>query len=1175
MAHRKKISRALQAALADIGVRIPVVKLERVDKLLTPFQKSALQVLSEKIKNKGLEKERKASSTKNTSRNLETSFLKLRETKKVVKREGQNRNKRENNQGSSLIKKQVKNTLDSRSREMFPEISGKDISPAEPPKKQHKLHEGTIQNKQVINEKISPSRKNLSQQTCTEVMCDSTPSPSFSVNAGSDPAPNSNPSQTYLGNTACATGFMQLRKESAQKDASAGSWENGRSTLNSLSFSNTNVSGVQTSTYSTNAGSVLNAGMVLGNIGTPVNSNPFSVNIRPSFAGQGPSATTLAYAGNNGQRLNPIYSDISRPIINALPCPRGPILNSPSFPGNTGPGINIVTYPSNNSGMNPTPFSGNSVQGIHSMPYAGYSNIPVCTGNNVTGMNSQTYSGNVRAALNPNYPGNNAQGMNSMAYSGNIRPVYYASNVSGVASQPYSGNAPNSSAYSGNSATTYNNSPGINSLSYTVNTASGLTPQPHSGNSGLGMNTVSYPSNNAVAKLSTVNYCAPKGTDLNTLSYPGNNTVNMNTSAYSGTSNSGTSLVFAGSSMTSPDYSANTSAASYSGNNVVPANQASSSFPGNVIGQQYEVLQNYCENGSTGINTTSCPDTAWSNDYITLNNISTNGYQVAGCSLDFSFMYSCQICGTIMPMVNDMIKHWRIHNGVESLTCTSCYVSFTDVLFLQAHWKAIHMGGICTDPGVILRSDQKVSSDFTCEACGFAFSQFASLEQHVISTHVNNTQQQRDNVSWKGTMYGIDNTQQNHVINNKSLQNIPLTSDHSMTNALMGTSGQEQSMIEHQNVLDEGIMGNKLGSISETEEALDSKVKIEVVDNRIEDKMSPSSDDSSSSETEKPFKCKVCDSFASSLEEILEHWRIHIGADTSTCSMCKKTFSDLPFLQAHWRRSHMNAFQISSLVTRNSLLPDDSSSLTCDACGYAFPDFPELEQHMMSSHVFSGHPQVPLRSRNSADNIQKFSLTQLQNVSTSRTISNKSEIMNHCKKKDAPSELVRKVVNDKIEIKKKDEQSDAKREEMRRKVNRSAFIKSTVSSDGCLVCGEIPSDMIKHLVTHTGLSTLECCLCGKDFVDVPFLQAHWRATHMNGEVRHTNHGIYVGNYKENVSYTGKFLCETCGCYVPQFSALEKHIVLTHTIIEPPYVCKCGHRFSSEDELKRHISTCSW
>jgi hypothetical protein len=74
--------------------------------------------------------------------------------------------------------------------------------------------------------------------------------------------------------------------------------------------------------------------------------------------------------------------------------------------------------------------------------------------------------------------------------------------------------------------------------------------------------------------------------------------------------------------------------------------------------------------------------------------------------------------------------------------------------------------------------------------------------------------------------------------------------------------------------------------------------------------------------------------------------------------------------------------------------------------------------------------------------------------------------------------------------------------------------------------------------------------------------------------------VFVVRYELNLYMLGKCfdkekLCETCGCYMSQFSALEKHIILTHTVVRPPYECKCDNVFPSEAELKRHILTCSW
>ncbi|KAJ9595064.1 hypothetical protein L9F63_013629 [Diploptera punctata] len=1041
MANRRKES-IIFTALADLS-RVPIVRLERVDRLCSYLQKSTLKV---HLRKETFPENSECESNENPPSKQESSFT---------------------------------------TKQMFPENHNKDTLTLEPPKKQYKLQKHSDQ---TSNEKLL-NKSNILPEISKEAMCDkiSPPMEKFSMK-DSNSSTNNQP-QTYSGSNSCDV-FIR----SNQKETTSTSWENTRTALNSLHYSGNTVSGVQVPEYSGNT--------------APRHSMSMDQNRFPYSGHNGPG---MSAPTDNSFKLNPsAYNDVSRSMSNPISYSRNTALNPQTFQGNNNSDVNLITYPSNSPNLNSPSYSGSN---MHSLTYSGYN---MSTGSNVPVINSQTYATN-RTGMNPNYSSSSAHVMNSSVYSGNGRStalpsVYYGNNMSSMPLQAYSENsstAVNSSVYSGNSGQTYS---GNNSLAFSVSSGAQNYPT----NSGMSMNVMDYINTSRGVKLITGDYCGNKDSKLNAHTYSVNSTSGYSASGVRST-------------MT---YSGNSAAAA-----TTTSSQTCSSFPANLIAQQYEVLQNYCDNSTPAINSADCQDSTWSNDYVTLNNLSTNGYQLDNCSLDFSnYMFSCQVCGSMLVLANDMIKHWRIHNGVDSLTCTACYVSFTDVLFLQAHWKAIHMGGICTDPGVILRPDDKVISELVCEVCGFIFSQFNSLEQHMFTAHINIQQ-------WKY----VASTQHNH----KALQNIPGTNDHSMTNSTVlennsvGTR-QDTSIMEHQNILDESMMENKMDNIVESDVVLlEPKVKIEIFENS-DDKSDNSSDVSgSSNEQDKPFKCRVCDISSSSLEELLEHWKIHIGADTMTCSMCKKTFTDLPFLQAHWRRSHMNAFQISSLVTRNSLLPDDSSSLPCDACGYAFPDFSELEQHMISSHVFSGPPQVPLRTRE------------------------------FCRQYTETSGDVKRGICDRTEVKKSDEINISKREEIRRKVNSSNFVKKTVSSDGCLVCGEIPNDMIKHLLTHTGLSSLECCLCGKDFVDVPFLQAHWRATHMNGEVRHTNHGIYVGNYKENVSYTGKFLCETCGCYVPQFSALEKHIVLTHTIIEPPYICKCGHRFSSEEELKRHISTCSW
>jgi hypothetical protein len=527
------------------------------------------------------------------------------------------------------------------------------------------------------------------------------------------------------------------------------------------------------------------------------------------------------------------------------------------------------------------------------------------------------------------------------------------------------------------------------------------------------------------------------------------------------------------------------------------------------------------------------------------------------------------VCGNVSTVADELIRHWRLHTGVDSLTCTVCFASFTDVLFLQAHWKATHRGGACSDSGVVLRNEPEFSSQLICEACGFSFVQFSALEQHVMSTHV---PRHRESVPWSsrnsiGLLYGVTSSTQNNTANSKSPQDIPVVNNHSVAKQfteLKSNDGRDHSVIELENNVTEHSIVQHSATVANnvTESDEDAGVETEGDSRKVE---------SLSCQNGKLFKCKVCGSNMYDVNELMKHWRIHIGANSMTCTICKKTFSDLPFLQAHWKRSHLQGNPVSASVSKNNLL--QSEPLVCEACGYAFPDLSVLEQHLLSTHVTAGSSHVPLKNMNYADNTQTLSHAHKQNATTVQTksldrITHRIQVMNYSKQKDVEKQTEPKGCKESRDI--------AAMEESAKKVNNLIELgsKRNKNHDWCLVCGETSDDMIKHLVTHTGVLSLECCLCGKDFVDIPFLQAHWRATHMNGEVCHTNNRIYVGNYKENVSYKEK-LCETCGCYMPQFSALEKHIILTHTVVRPPYECKCDDVFPSEAELKRHILTCSW
>ncbi|XP_069704051.1 uncharacterized protein [Periplaneta americana] len=1112
----------LLSAIGDMGKRIPVVKLERVEDLYPTFHKVAQKPVVPSYK-----------------------------IDKVKKK-----------QGVVKISKDVKKIVtDGCVGAMFPDSSKDEsrsvaVSSSEPPKKQHKLEEepeqstsglpgSSVPDKLRATEERKSVDENLVEKVeVVNVDCDPTALTfSRTDDPPTDPLSTENnglrvKTQAYLTNNTCGVFPQSFNEIGDNKVNPPAFWERNRPQTESLPFPNVSGGGIRMPTYSENL-------------------EPRLDNRQLAF-----SSNSLAYSRDNRPGISPpTYSGVIRPHLNNTSG-----MNPPLFPG---PSINPSTYPGHSdSGINTQSYSGNNRHEISSLSYSGYDR-QVCSGSNQTTLNSLAYIANNRSVLSPIYYGDNGHGLTPQTFSGSNTtrvntPSYSGNNGPGITSQTYSGSnesGVNTLAYSGNSGHAINSSTycgnkgrGINTLTYTGSSGVGMNSQTYaqgsgssySGDSVLGMNSHAFRANSRPA-VDPSNYSANSGTTMSSPGYAVSSGSAVNTSGYSSSSGSGINSV--------------TREIGYTGN---------SSFTGNEMTQQYQVLQNYCANGDSGIDNTSCQDT-WSNDYITLNSLPTNGYQLADCTQDFSFMFTCQVCGNMVTVADELVKHWRQHNGVDSLTCTACYVSFTDVLFLQAHWKAIHMGGVCSDSGVVLRNDQKIAPQLVCEACGFAFSQFTSLEQHVMSTHVNH----RDSVSWRSSnmgdaLYGIGNT--NNVISNKNPQSVPIMNNHALTkqttlqNSIVRSDDQDHSIIQLENSMHSMIKQSTVVNATESDDEMSDDgsrhgMNIETLEsssgmqtNTMKSEADDVEEDSSLADSEnqngKLLKCNICGSKSYGVNELMKHWRIHIGANSMTCTLCKKTFSDLPFLQAHWRRSHMQGNSVPNSVSRSHLLQNEPSYL-CETCGYAFSDLLLLEQHLISTHVVPGSTDgPPMRTLVETRHKQLGSVNKIRSFNCA---SPKIQLLDQGTK----------------------EASDKQKEVSVKTKCVSLGVKRTKNRDGCLVCGETSQDMIKHLVTHTGVLSLQCCLCGKDFVDVPFLQAHWRATHMNGEVRHTNNGIYVGSYKENISGKEKLLCETCGCYVPKFSALEKHIILAHTVIRPPYECKCDDVFASEDELKTHISTCNW
>ncbi|XP_064602369.1 zinc finger protein 233-like isoform X2 [Liolophura sinensis] len=105
----------------------------------------------------------------------------------------------------------------------------------------------------------------------------------------------------------------------------------------------------------------------------------------------------------------------------------------------------------------------------------------------------------------------------------------------------------------------------------------------------------------------------------------------------------------------------------------------------------------------------------------------------------------------------------------------------------------------------------------------------------------------------------------------------------------------------------------------------------------------------------KPYRCKLCQKYFSSMDTLRGHYLVHTGARPLTCDVCQKSFNHLSNLRRH-KRIHTGvkpytcstcgkSFTRLSTLKTHSLTHSEDRPYTCNTCGKSFAEECKLTSH--------------------------------------------------------------------------------------------------------------------------------------------------------------------------------------------------------------------------------------